>query len=123
MGNFFGTYRFDSGSLNGLSFGGGVQYRGPALITYRVSTTGAAVYTDAYTMATGMVGYSLKVSRKVECRVQLNIDNLFDFQDPQPVQGGEPPPGTSNVPLTNGVAYAVSLPVPRRWALTFTFGF
>ncbi len=124
MGNFFGTYRFDSGRLRGLMFGGGAQYRGPALITYRVSTTGAPVYTDAYTMATAMVGYSMRLSRKVDFRAQLNVDNLFNFLDPQPVQGGEPPPGVAtNVPLKDGIAYAVSLPVPRRVAVTLSFGF
>jgi iron complex outermembrane receptor protein len=122
-GNLFASYRFDSGTFKGLMFGGGAQYRGPALITYRVSTTGAPVYTEAYTMATGMVGYSMKLSRKIDFRVQLNIDNLFNFTDPQPVQGGEPPVGTTNIPLKNGIAYAVSLPVPRKTSITFTVGF
>jgi hypothetical protein len=122
-GNFFGTYRFDSGRFNGLSFGGGLQYRGPALITYRVSTTGAPVYTEAYTMGTGMIGYSSRIPGKMDFRVQLNVDNLFNFTDPQPVQGGEPPVGTTNIPLKDGIAYAVSLPVPRRFSVTFTLGF
>ena len=56
--------------------------------------------------------------------MQLNVDNLFNFTDPQPVQGGEPPAGVAtNVPLRDGIAYAVSLPVPRRVAVTFTLGF
>ncbi|MES2692248.1 MAG: hypothetical protein V4773_02165, partial [Verrucomicrobiota bacterium] len=121
-GNFFGTYRFDTGRLNGLMLGGGVQYRGPALVTYRVVSTGAPVYTEAYTMATGMLAYSMRLGRKVDFRAQLNVDNLFNFQDPQPVQGGEPT-GPSTLPLKDGVAYAVSLPVPRRVAVTFSFGF
>lgn len=122
MGNLFGTYRFDSGPFNGLMFGGGVQYRGPALITYRVATTGAPVYSDAYTMATGMLAYSKKLSNKVDFRVQLNVDNLFNFLEPQPVQGGEPPQPTT-IPTKDGIAYLVSLPVPRRYAITFSLGF
>ncbi len=121
-GNFFGSYRFDSGRLNGLMFGGGAQYRGPALVTYRAVTTGAPVYTEAYTMATAMLGYSRKLTQKIDVRIQLNVDNLFNFQDPQPVQGGEPT-GPSTLPLKDGVAYAVSLPVPRRFAVTVSFGF
>jgi outer membrane receptor for ferric coprogen and ferric-rhodotorulic acid len=121
-GSFFGTYRFDSGRLNGLMIGGGAQYRGPALITYRVSTDGKPVYTDAYTQANAMLAYSMKLGRKVDFRVQLNIDNLFDFQDPQPVQGGQPI-GPTVLPLKDGVAYTVSLPIPRRYAVTFTLGF
>jgi hypothetical protein len=120
--SFFGTYRFDSGRLNGLMLGGGAQYRGPALITYRVATDGQPVYTDAYTQASAMIGYSMKLSRKVDLRVQLNVDNLFDFQDPQPVQGGQPV-GPTVLPLKDGVAYTVSLPVPRRYAVTMTLGF
>lgn len=76
-----------SGPLNGLMVGGGAQYRGPGLITYRVATDGRPVYTDAYTQANAMIAYGLKLSRRVDFRVQLNIDNLFDLQDPQPVQG------------------------------------
>ncbi|MEO6246342.1 MAG: TonB-dependent receptor plug domain-containing protein [Opitutaceae bacterium] len=121
-GSIFGTYRFDSGRFNGLMFGGGAQYRGPALITYRVSTDGRAVYTDAYTQANAMIAYSMKLSPKIDFRVQLNVDNLFDFQDPQPVQGGEPV-GPTTLPLRDGVAYTISLPIPRRFALTFTVGF
>jgi len=120
--SFFGTYRFDSGRLAGLMLGGGAQYRGPALITYRVATDGKPVYTDAYTQANAMIAYSMKFNRKVDFRVQLNVDNLFDFQDPQPVQGGEPV-GPTVLPLKDGVAYTVSLPVPRRYAVTMTLGF
>ncbi len=29
-GSFFGTYRFDTGRLNGPTLGGGAHYRGPA---------------------------------------------------------------------------------------------
>src|SRR5688572_30255534 len=88
-GSFFGTYRFDRGTLSGLTIGGGAQYRGPSLITYRINTDSKAVYTDAYTQANAMIAYSLKFGRKYDARIQLNVDNLFDFQDPQPVQGGQ----------------------------------
>jgi hypothetical protein len=122
MGSFFGTYRFDSGALNGLTLGGGAQYRGPSLITYRVLTDSKPVYTDAYTQANAMIAYSRRLSQKLDFRVQFNVDNLFDFQDPQPVQGGQPPLPTV-LPLKDGVAYTVSLPIPRRYAVTFSFGF
>lgn len=121
-GSFFGTYRFDSGRLAGLMFGGGAQYRGPALVAYRTATDNKAVYTDAYAQASAMLAYSMKLSQKVDFRVQLNVDNLFDFQDPQPVQGGQPV-GATTLPLIDGVAYTVTLPIPRRFALTFSLGF
>ena len=122
MGSFFGTYRFDSGPLNGLTIGGGAQYRGPALITYRVATDEQPVYTDAYTQANAMIAYSMKLSEKIDWRIQLNVDNLFNFQDPQPVQGGQPT-GPTTLPLIDGVAYTVSLPIPRRVSVTMSFGF
>jgi len=121
-GSLFGTYRFDQGVLNGFTIGGGAQYRGPALITYRVATDSKAVYTDAYTQANAMLAYSRRLNQKIDFRVQLNVDNLFDFQDPQPVQGGQPTLPTV-LPLKDGVAYTVSLPIPRRYAVTVSFGF
>jgi hypothetical protein len=121
-GSIYGTYRFDSGRLSGLMFGGGAQYRGPALIAYRVVTDNKPAYTDAYTQASAMMAYSMKLGRKVDLRAQVNVDNLFDFQDPQPVTGGQPT-GPTVLPLIDGVAYTVSLPLPRRVSVTFTFGF
>lgn len=121
-GSIFGTYRFDSGRLNGLTFGGGAQYRGPALITYRIVTDGRPVYTDAYTQANAMIAYGMKLGRKVDWRIQFNVDNLFNFTDPQPVQGGEPT-GPTTLPLRDGVTYTVSLPIPRRYSVTMSFGF
>jgi hypothetical protein len=121
-GSLFGTYRFDTGPLDGFTFGGGAQYRGPALITYRVATDGRPVYTDAYTQANAMLAYSRKLSRGIDFRVQLNVDNLFDFQDPQPVAGGQPA-GATTLPLIEGVAYTVSLPIPRRYSVTLSFRF
>ncbi len=121
-GSFYGTYRFDSGRLQGLMIGGGAQYRGPALIAYRVVTDNKAAYTDAYTQASAMIAYSMKLGRKVDLRAQMNVDNLFNFQDPQPVTGGQPT-GATVLPLIDGVAYTVSLPLPRRVSVTFTFGF
>jgi hypothetical protein len=121
-GSLFGTYRFDTGPLDGFTFGGGAQYRGPALITYRVATDGRPVYTDAYTQANAMLAYSRKLSRGIDFRVQLNVDNLFDFQDPQPVAGGQPA-GATTLPLIDGVAYTVSLPIPRRYSVTLSFRF
>ncbi len=120
--SIFGTYRFDSGRFKGVMFGGGAQYRGPSLITYRIATDSKAVYTDAYTQANAMLAYSFKLREKFDVRIQLNVDNLFDFQDPQPVQGGQPI-GPTTLPLIDGVAYTVSLPVPRRYAVTLSLGF
>lgn len=121
-GSIFGTYRFDGGPLNGLTFGGGAQYRGPALIAYRVATDGRPVYTDAYTQANAMIAYGMKLGRKVDWRIQFNVDNLFNFTDPQPVQGGQPT-GATTLPLRDGVAYTVSLPIPRRYSVTMSLGF
>ena len=34
------------------------------------------MYTDAYTQASAMIAYGMKLGRKVDFRVQLNVDNL-----------------------------------------------
>ncbi len=55
----------------------------------------------------------MKLGRKYDARSQLNVDNFFDFHVPQPVQGSQPV-GATLLPLRDGVACPVSLPVPRR---------
>ncbi len=127
--NFFGRYRFSNDSrFKGLAFGAGVQYRGESLIAYRTVTDDQPVYSPDYTLGNAMISYGRKLSDKLHLKLQLNIDNLFDLQDPQPVAGAEPT-GASRATfenlglLYNGVAYTVHLPVPRTYRLTATLSF
>ena len=112
--NVFSNYRFDQGALKGVSLGFGAQYRGGAVVGY--TTAGARVVSKGYTQANAMLGYERRiVSGRYRWRVQLNVDNLFDFDTPQPIDSGFDGSGRL-------VALRL-LMVPRRYALTNTVSF
>jgi iron complex outermembrane recepter protein len=124
--NFTGNYSFDTGRLKGFALGGGLQHRGKALIGYRTFTDGGAVYAPAFTMVNSWASYRGRISNKVGYRIQLNVDNLLNFLDPQPVASGQPDPANTSLrmpELTNGVSYIFTLPLPRRYSLSATFTF
>ncbi len=127
--NFFGRYRFaDDGPLKGFTVGAGVQYRGGSLIAYRTETDDQPVYAPDYYLGNAMISYGRKLNDRFHLRLQLNIDNLFDLQDPQPVAGAEPT-GVQRQTfedlglLYQGVAYTIYLPVPRTYRLSATLSF
>lgn len=127
--NFFGRYRFsNNGPLKGFAIGAGVQYRGGSLIAYRTETDDQPVYSPDYYLGNAMISYGRKLNNKLHLKLQLNIDNLFNLQDPQPVAGAEPTGATRQTfddldLLYQGVAYTVYLPVPRTYRLTATISF
>ena len=59
------------------------------------------------------LGYSRRLGRKVNWRVQLNIRNLFDDQDPM----------TQRANITSGFVTVYAVPEPRSFILTNTFTF
>lgn len=124
MANITANYTFDSGFLKDVGIGGATQYRGKSVIGYRALTDNGAVYAPSFTMANAWLSYSRRLSDKIRMRLQFNIDNLFDFQDPQPIASGQFV-GTSERPpaLVDGLGYLFSLPVPRRYSFTATFSF
>ncbi len=127
--NFFGRYRFaNDGPLKGFAVGAGLQYRGGSLIAYRTETDNAAIRAPDYYLGNAMLSYGRKLNDKLHLKLQLNIDNLFNLQTPQPVAGAEPTGATRQTfedlgQLYNGVAYTVHLPVPRTYRLTATLSF
>jgi outer membrane receptor for ferric coprogen and ferric-rhodotorulic acid len=98
--NLFTDYTFRSGPLKDVRIGGGVNYRGRQGIAYRGSDTIVdpsnpavaiddpkvdaydVLYIPAYTTATAVLGYNLKLSKKLRMQVTLKIDNLFDYDKP-----------------------------------------
>ena len=126
--NFFGRYRFDEGALKGFTVGAGALYRGRSLIAYRTETDDQPVYSPDYIIGNAMISYGRKLTDRINLRLQLNIDNLFDLQDPQPVAGAEPTGAQRQTfedlgLLYDGVVYTVHLPVPRTYRLSATFSF
>jgi hypothetical protein len=89
-----------------------------ALITlYRYKTdenntrNSEPIYGNAYALVNLMFARSFPLNPKVRMRVQLNLDNLPDEDDPVVVDADQVR------------AYRVILQTPRRWALTTTFTF
>ena len=105
-----------------------MQYRGGSLIAYRTETDDQPVYAPDYYLGNAMISYGRKLNDRFHLRLQLNIDNLFDLQDPQPVAGAEPT-GVQRQTfedlglLYQGVAYTIYLPVPRTYRLSATLSF
>ena len=83
--NLFTAYSFTKGPLKNLTIGFGANYRGPEVLgydntdpTHIIQVTGSS-----YVLATGMVSYSMKLSSKVDMKLQLNVSNLFNNQNLQ----------------------------------------
>ena len=115
------------GAARIVAIGGGANYRSKAVLAYRIQTDQQAAYTPAYTDFNALVQYSGRVkSDRIRYKLQLNIDNLTDNQDPQAVNGGQPVPGNaaqSILPIVDGVVPFYILPEPRRFSLSATFTF
>ena len=125
-GNLFAKYSFDSGFLKNFAVGAGANYRGPAVLAYRIQTDQQAAYTPAYTDFNALLQYSGRFRDRIRYTIQLNVDNLTDNQDPQAVNGGQPVPGNASqalLPTVDGVVPFYILPEPRRWSLSATFTF
>ncbi len=124
MANLTANYSFDRGFIKGFGIGSAVQYRGESVIGYRVVTDGEPVYAPSYTTANGWLSYNRKLTERVNMRLQLNVNNLFDFDKPQPVASAEPTTIDSRTPpLTDGLAYVFYLPTPRTYSVSATFSF
>jgi len=122
--NLTANYTFDEGFVKGFGIGSAVQYRGKSVIGYRVVTDGEPVYAPSYTTANGWLSYNRRINEKINMRLQLNVNNLFNFDKPQPVASAEPTVIDNRTPpLTNGLAYVFYLPTPRTYSLSATFSF
>jgi iron complex outermembrane receptor protein len=112
--NLFTAYTFDRGPLKGLVVGGGVNYRGAEVLGQNPTThqmfTGSSYYT-----ANGLLGYQFKL-KKVDVKVQLNVQNLFDYTNQQ-VLASSWNPAAGN--LTKFYYYIL----PRSYSVTTTVSF
>ncbi len=129
--NLVGRYTFTEGPLNGGFIGAGHRYRSPQVIGYRASLVDNefplpgspaqilvpardAPIKGSTLMETELfLGYSRNITRKVNWRVQLNIRNLFDDQDPVDQRAN----------IAQGFTSVYSVPEPRSFILTNTFSF
>lgn len=112
-GNFFTTYTFAGGGrwLDGLTVGGGANHRGKGVVGYDTTRNNAPLYGNAYTLVNLMFARNFRLNDKIRLRLQLNIDNLLDEDEPIVVDADQVR------------AYRVILQTPRRWSLTSTLTF
>jgi outer membrane receptor for ferric coprogen and ferric-rhodotorulic acid len=112
-GNFFTTYtlRADSRWLNDLTIGGGANYRGKGVVGYDTTRNNAALYGPDYTLVNLMLAKNFRVGDRTRLRLQLNVDNLLNEDQPIVVDADQVR------------AYRVLLQTPRRFNLTSTLSF
>ena len=79
--NVFGNYAFTAGRVKGLSLGGGASFVGRRIIGNQVTNAFDYLKAPAYYTVTATAGYNLKL-RNRNVRLQLNINNLLDYNDP-----------------------------------------
>src|SRR5690606_20926900 len=117
--NLFTAYRFRDGMFKGLTVGGGVNYRGEAILGVKPATLQNPVNEvfkgRDYFNYTGMLGYEFEI-RNIGVRLQLNVDNLLNNDDKQVV-------ASSWNPALNGLQTYEAIPTPRSYRLSATFSF
>jgi hypothetical protein len=140
--NFFTDYRFSRGLLSGLRFGYGMQFRGKQVIGFRGADTIVnpanpltaiddpavsaidPIYQKAYFLATGSIGYPLKLSNKLKFDLNLTISNLLDYDDPLfNTSGLRATNANLASPARVSVGRGYSYVTPRSFRLSATYGF
>jgi outer membrane receptor protein involved in Fe transport len=79
--NIFGVYTFRETVLKGLRVGGGVNFYGARLIGNQNNRPFDYIYNSTYQLYSATLGYSFKL-KKSSVDIQLNVTNLFDYDDP-----------------------------------------
>lgn len=114
--NLFTAYQFDSGFFKNLTIGGGVNYRGDAVLGIDQSDplNHKTIMGNAYFLANAMLAYDFKVNNRVNARLQLNVDNLLNNKDLQVLDST----------VQNGQIYTVTYFFePRRYTLSLKLSF
>lgn len=112
--NLYTRYRFPTGVLKGLSFGGGTRYQSPNTIGMNGNDV---IKGERLFLADGSVGYDFHtrlLGRKTWVELQVNVYNLFDNDDVQVYT-------TSWWDVTR--AERVGLQEPRRVTVSAKFSF
>lgn len=120
--SLLGTYDISEGALKGVSVGGSMNYASNASIGYAQDDNGILdanlPFEGASLLSTGLnIGYKKKFDN-FDWRIQLNVRNVLDEDDPIAIRADEEV-DTENLPL-NTVYSAVE---PRSFILTNTFSF
>ena len=123
--NFVTNYRFSEGILKNIGVGGSLNYRSARTIGFLTTSEGLyrpnSGIKGATSWDTGLwVSYArtikLSASRAVRWRVQVNVRNVLDDRDLEPVTGLDDGTG-------HGVPIRWRVPEPRTFVLSNTFEF
>lgn len=107
--NVFTRYFFTEGRMQGLSVGGGVNFRGDRLIGNVAGDPFDYIYADSYAVLSLLLGYERPLGNG-ELSVQLNVSNLLDEEI---VRQGS----------ANGGGYGFTVQDPRSLLLTLRYRF
>jgi outer membrane receptor protein involved in Fe transport len=139
-GNFFTDYTINQGALKNVRLGLGLNYRGKEVIGYRggdsirtgpttavddpsVDATNP-VYRKAYSLWTGVVGYTFRPTQKLRVKLDFRVSNLLNedmllyYTTTQ-----RPPGGDISNPARVATPSQFSFVTPRNYTLTATFNF
>ncbi len=118
--NAFTAYNFSEGRLKGLTLGGGVNYRGDAILGVKPGTLASPeVQTfkgGNYYLFNALVGYNFTLRNKTKVTLRLNVDNLFNNLDKQVL-------ASSWNPVMNDLQTFHYYFNPRSYRLSATFSF
>ncbi len=118
--NVFSTYRFENGPLKNLTIGGGVNYKGPQIIGIRAPTLTDPTYEifegHIYYLVNGMLKYDIKLRNETRLSLQLNVNNLFDFDDLLVL-------GSNYNATTQSIGKWYYHIQPRTWTLSASYSF
>ncbi len=139
-GNVFTDYTIRDGRFKDVRFGLGLNYRGKEVIGYRggdTLRTGPTtaiddpavdatdpVYRKAYSLWTGVLGYSFRPTSKLRVKLDFRVSNLLNedmllyYTTTQ-----RPPNGDITNPSRVATPSQFSFIVPRNYTLTATFAF
>ena len=140
--NFYTDYRLSDGRFRGLRVGYGMQFRGPQVIGYRGADTMVnpanpataiddpkvdaytVVWQHAYFLATGTIGYPVKLPGRQRAEINLSVANLFNFDEPlYNTAAVRPPNGDLTSPARVSYPRAFSYVTPRSFRLSVTTTF
>jgi hypothetical protein len=129
--NFVTRYAFTEGVIRGSFVGAGYRFRSPQNLGYLAATVpnefplpgapaqvlvparNAPIDGDVVSETELFFGYSRRLGKRVNWRVQLNIRNVFDDQDAMAQRAN----------ITSGFVTVYAVPEPRSFILTNTFTF
>lgn len=118
--NLFTSYHFSSCWIKGLTLGGGVNYRGPEILGIKPATVTDPKYQvfngSIYYLVNAMAAYEFRLHKKYNAKLQLNVNNLLNFDDLQVL--------SSNYnPTTQTIGKWYYHLEPRTYSLSLRLGF